>query len=119
MFGTIAVVWIFKESGAMEGAYGLAIILNMLMTTRCWCFILHSKAFARSYFIYWDSLFHTGNLFLIQTSTSLNKVLVYVLHRGDLFYDDVHFVKGTSLARSSHRVVDLKHYVRDSRLTSR
>ncbi len=33
MIGCIAVVLIFKESTEMEGAYGLAIILNMLMTT--------------------------------------------------------------------------------------
>jgi KUP system potassium uptake protein len=33
MFGSILVVWIFKESSAMEGAYGLAITVNMLMTT--------------------------------------------------------------------------------------
>ncbi len=32
-FGCIAVVLIFRESGAMEAAYGLAIMLNMLMTT--------------------------------------------------------------------------------------
>ena len=31
--GCIAVVLIFRESGKMEAAYGLAIILNMLMTT--------------------------------------------------------------------------------------
>jgi KUP system potassium uptake protein len=31
--GCIGVVLIFKESGKMEAAYGLAIILNMLMTT--------------------------------------------------------------------------------------
>lgn len=33
MFGSIIVVAIFKESSAMEGAYGLAITVNMLMTT--------------------------------------------------------------------------------------
>ncbi len=33
MFGSILVVLIFKESSAMEGAYGLAITVNMLMTT--------------------------------------------------------------------------------------
>jgi KUP system potassium uptake protein len=33
MLGCIAVVLIFKESGKMETAYGLAIVLNMLMTT--------------------------------------------------------------------------------------
>lgn len=33
MLGCIAVVLIFQESAAMEGAYGLAIAINMLMTT--------------------------------------------------------------------------------------
>ena len=33
MVGSIVVVVIFKESSAMEGAYGLAITVNMLMTT--------------------------------------------------------------------------------------
>lgn len=33
MFGCIAVVLIFRESTAMEGAYGLAITFDMLMTT--------------------------------------------------------------------------------------
>jgi len=33
MVGSIMVVAIFKESSAMEGAYGLAITVNMLMTT--------------------------------------------------------------------------------------
>lgn len=33
MVGSILVIMIFKESSAMEGAYGLAITVNMLMTT--------------------------------------------------------------------------------------
>jgi KUP system potassium uptake protein len=33
MAGSLTIVWIFKESAAMEGAYGLAIMVNMLMTT--------------------------------------------------------------------------------------
>ncbi len=33
MIGSMAVIAIFKESSAMEGAYGLAITVNMLMTT--------------------------------------------------------------------------------------
>lgn len=33
MIGCIVVVFIFQESQAMEGAYGLAITINMLMTT--------------------------------------------------------------------------------------
>lgn len=33
MLGCIAVILIFQESAAMEGAYGLAITINMLMTT--------------------------------------------------------------------------------------
>src|SRR6185295_16105062 len=33
MAGSILVIIIFRESSAMEGAYGLAITVNMLMTT--------------------------------------------------------------------------------------
>jgi len=42
-FGCIAVVLIFKESGKMEAAYGLAITLNMLMTTALLTYYLYIK----------------------------------------------------------------------------
>lgn len=43
MLGCIAVVLYFKESANMEGAYGLAIVLAMLMTTTLLNFYLHMK----------------------------------------------------------------------------
>lgn len=41
--GCIAVVLIFRESGKMEAAYGLAIVLNMLMTTTLLLHFMHMK----------------------------------------------------------------------------
>ncbi len=50
MLGSILVVWIFKESSAMEGAYGLAITVNMLMTTSLlvFYFVTAKKSTVRS-----------------------------------------------------------------------
>ncbi|MBL7817375.1 MAG: KUP/HAK/KT family potassium transporter [Saprospiraceae bacterium] len=41
--GCIAVVLVFRESGKMEAAYGLAIVLNMLMTTTLLLHFMHMK----------------------------------------------------------------------------
>ncbi|HPH88212.1 MAG TPA: KUP/HAK/KT family potassium transporter, partial [Chitinophagales bacterium] len=49
-FGCLAVVLIFRESGKMEAAYGLAISLNMLMTTALLAYYLHIKRNTR-YFV--------------------------------------------------------------------
>jgi KUP system potassium uptake protein len=40
-FGCVAVVLVFQESSRMEAAYGLAIIINMLMTTALLTYHLH------------------------------------------------------------------------------
>ena len=40
-FGCIAVTLLFKESGNMEAAYGLAITINMLMTTLLLTYLMH------------------------------------------------------------------------------
>ena len=40
-FGCVAVVLVFQESAKMEAAYGLAIIINMLMTTALLTYLLH------------------------------------------------------------------------------
>ncbi len=49
--GCIMVVLYFKESAGMEGAYGLAIVLCMLMTTTLLNFYMHMKRY-NTYFIY-------------------------------------------------------------------
>src|SRR6267154_705699 len=47
MFGTVLVVIIFHNSSAMEGAYGLAITLNMLMTTTLLVFYFNTAKHSR------------------------------------------------------------------------
>ena len=42
-FGCVTVVLIFKESGRMEAAYGLAISLNMIMTTMLLTYYMYVK----------------------------------------------------------------------------
>jgi KUP system potassium uptake protein len=49
--GCIGVVFYFRESSNMENAYGLAIILCMLMTTTLLNFYMHMKRYNK-YFIY-------------------------------------------------------------------
>lgn len=49
--GCIMVVLYFRESANMEGAYGLAIVLCMLMTTTLLNFYMHMKRYNK-YFIY-------------------------------------------------------------------
>lgn len=49
--GCLAVVLIFRESGKMEAAYGLAISLNMLMTTSLLTYYLYIKR-SPKYFVY-------------------------------------------------------------------
>ena len=46
MAGCIFVVLLFKESSKMEAAYGLAIVLNMLMTTSLLLHYLHMKRYS-------------------------------------------------------------------------
>lgn len=45
--GCIGVVWYFRESSAMEAAYGLAIILTMLATTLLLTYYLYLKKYPR------------------------------------------------------------------------
>lgn len=45
--GCIMVVLYFRESSSMEGAYGLAIVLCMLMTTTLLNFYMHMKRYSR------------------------------------------------------------------------
>jgi KUP system potassium uptake protein len=49
--GCIAVVLIFRESGKMEAAYGLAIVLNMLMTTSLLLHYIDMKRMPRWFLI--------------------------------------------------------------------
>jgi KUP system potassium uptake protein len=45
--GCIGIVWYFEESSKMEAAYGLAIVLTMLMTTTLLTYYLYLKKYPR------------------------------------------------------------------------
>jgi KUP system potassium uptake protein len=45
--GCIGIVWYFQESSKMEAAYGLAIVLTMLMTTTLLTYYLYLKKYPR------------------------------------------------------------------------
>ena len=51
LIGCIAVVLIFRESARMEAAYGLAIVLNMLMTTSLLLHYLDMRRVSRTWLI--------------------------------------------------------------------
>lgn len=110
--GCIAVVLIFRESAAMEGAYGLAIAVNMLMTTALlvYYFTTAKKSTYRSallavVFFSIEGLFLVANLdkfthggwftFLI---ASIFFLLMFVL------------LKARGLRQRHTEFVDLRHY---------
>lgn len=111
--GTIGVVLIFQESSAMEGAYGLAITLDMLMTTTLLVFFfsttkkskIRSLALAVIFFSL-EGMFLISNLnkfahggwfpFLI---ASIFFIMMFVL------------MKARGLRDRHTEFVDLKHYV--------
>jgi KUP system potassium uptake protein len=95
MFGCIAVVLFFRESSAMEAAYGLNITMDMLMTTTILRFYLHARRYSITYQVLIIGLFYIveGAFFF----SNLNKffhggyfsftialvmfLVMYVLHR--------------------------------------
>jgi KUP system potassium uptake protein len=112
MLGSILVVILFKESSAMEGAYGLAITVNMLMTTSLLVFYFRTakKSTLRTsvlaiVFFSIEGMFLVSNLdkfkhggwftFLI---AFIFFVLMYVL------------LKARRLRQTHTEFVDLKHY---------
>ncbi|MFN0204243.1 MAG: KUP/HAK/KT family potassium transporter [Bacteroidia bacterium] len=113
MCGCIAVVLIFKESSKMEAAYGLAITLNMLMTTSLltrYLFIKHyNKSFIYSFvtlFILIEGAFFFSNIikfkeggwFTVAIAAALF-LIMYVLYHARILkgkytqFDDLHKVR--------------------------
>ena len=113
MIGCIAVVLLFKESTAMEGAYGLAIILNMLMTTTL--LVVYFKTVKQSLY---RSIILASIFFLIEgvfLFSNLNKFL----HGGWFTYTIAVFFflmmfllhKARQLRQQHREFVNLKDYV--------
>ncbi|MBT1704414.1 KUP/HAK/KT family potassium transporter [Chryseosolibacter indicus] len=112
MIGSILVVWIFEESSAMEGAYGLAITVNMLMTTSLlvYYFTTVKKSTFRSFllacmFFTLEGLFLASNLHKFEHGgwfTFLIAFMFFVL----MFI----FLKARMLRQRHTEFVDLRHY---------
>lgn len=113
MFGCIAVVLLFEESTQMEGAYGLAIILNMLMTTTLLVYYFKSAKQAPYQAVFIASLFFLiEGVFLI---SNLDKFL----HGGWFTYTIATFFflvmfllhKARKLRQKYREFVNLKDYI--------
>jgi KUP system potassium uptake protein len=112
MGGSIAVVVIFKESSAMEGAYGLAITVNMLMTTSLlvYYFMTAKKSLYRSVllgvvFFTLEGAFLVSNLHKFEHGGWFTFLIAFIF----LFLMFILY-KARSLRQRHTEFVDLRHY---------
>ncbi|MBS1489311.1 MAG: KUP/HAK/KT family potassium transporter [Bacteroidetes bacterium] len=113
MIGTIAVVWIFQNSSAMEGAYGLAIILNMLMTTTLLVFYFSTAKHSRIRTAGIGILFFTLEaLFLVANFHKFEQGGWFTYTIALIFFVMMYTLMKARHLRERHtEFVDLKHYV--------
>jgi KUP system potassium uptake protein len=112
MAGSILVVVIFQESSAMEGAYGLAITVNMLMTTSLLIFYFTTvkKSTYRSLllaFIYisLEGLFLASNLHKFEHGGWFTFLIAFIF-----FCLMFILLKARKLRQRHTEFVDLRHY---------
>lgn len=113
MAGCIGVVLIFKESGKMTAAYGLAIVLNMLMTTTLLLHYMHMRR------LNWAWIWGVGLLLGIVESTFLVSNLSKFAHGGwfsvllaaILYFCIYMWYKARELRKSHFSFTDFDPYV--------
>ncbi|MEO5601331.1 MAG: KUP/HAK/KT family potassium transporter [Cyclobacteriaceae bacterium] len=112
MIGSILVVMIFKESSAMEGAYGLAITVNMLMTTALlvYYFTTVKKSTYRSVmlatvFFTLEGMFLLSNLHKFEHGGWFTFLIAFVF-----FFLMFVLLKARKLRQRHTEFVDLRHY---------
>jgi KUP system potassium uptake protein len=112
MLGSILVVIIFKESSAMEGAYGLAITVNMLMTTSLlvYYFSTVKKSTYRalvlaSVFFSLEGVFLASNLHKFEHGGWFTFLIAFVF-----FFLMFILLKARRLRQRHTEFVDLRHY---------
>lgn len=111
--GCVAVVLLFRESTAMEGAYGLAITINMLMTTSLLVFYFmtakHSTFRATGMAIMFFSL---EGMFLISNLNKFEHGGWFTFLIASAFFIMMYILLRARRLRERHtEFVDLKHYV--------
>jgi KUP system potassium uptake protein len=112
MIGSILVVMIFRESSAMEGAYGLAITVNMLMTTSLlvYYFTTEKKSTYRALllatvFFFLEGMFLFSNLHKFQHGGWFTFAIASLL-----FFIMFILLQGRKLRTRHTEFVDLRHY---------
>lgn len=112
MVGSITAVLIFRESAAMEGAYGLAITVNMLMTTSLLVFYFAKAKQSRFRslllgigFFTLEGMFLASNLHKFEHGGWFT-VLIALLYFVPMFI----FLKARILRQRHTEFVDLRHY---------
>ena len=113
MFGSILVVLYFKESDAMQSAYGLAITFNMLMTTSLlvYYFATAKKSRIRSSLIAF-TFFTVEGAFLISNLSKFSHGGWFTFAIAGVFFFMMFILYKARNLRDRHtEFVDLKHYV--------
>lgn len=112
MVGSIIVVFIFKESSAMEGAYGLAIAINMLMTTSLlvYYFTTAKKSTYRSLLLA-TVFFTVEGLFLVSNLDKFEHGGWFTFLIAAIFFTMMFILLKARKLRQRHtEFVDLRHY---------
>ncbi|MBK9794042.1 MAG: KUP/HAK/KT family potassium transporter [Sphingobacteriales bacterium] len=114
-FGCLAVVLIFKESSKMEAAYGLAISLNMIMTTSLLTYFMYVKRQPKyliwgffAFFMWIEFTFLTANLSKF-THGGWFAVLIAAVIFGLMYL----FKEGKKLRNKHIEFVEIKDYLDD------
>jgi KUP system potassium uptake protein len=103
-FGCIAVVLLFRESSNMEAAYGLAITINMLMTTLLLTYLMYVQR--RNPLVIWgipivfitiETAFFASNLLKFSHGGWFTFMIAAYS-----FLGDVGFLSGTLAAQKAH-----------------
>ncbi len=113
MFGSILVVLYFKESDAMQAAYGLAITFNMLMTTflLVYYFSTTKKSRVRSSIIA-VVFFTIEGAFLISNLSKFSHGGWFSFAIAGMFFFMMFILYKARTLRDRHtEFVDLKHYI--------
>jgi KUP system potassium uptake protein len=113
LVGCIGVVLIFRESSRMEGAYGLAITIDMLMTTSLlvFYFITTKKSKVRSA-VMAVIFFSLEGMFLLSNLDKFHHGGWFAFSIAFLFFIMMYVLLHARRLRDRHtEFVDLKHYV--------
>ncbi len=112
-FGCIGVVLLFKHSSNMEAAYGLAITINMLMTTALLTYLMYTQR--RPHIITWglSQLFLTieGAFFVSNLLKFANGGWFTVLIAAILFFGMWVFYQARQLRKKHIDFVEIKDYI--------